>query len=242
MREDATHAHSVGDLAEVLDNLGVFSMHPEEVSRSVPPGSGGSRSPRATSSTSPSRGSPRTSRPTRTPTRTRRSGSWCSRAREGAARRQPGPARGEPRDRSGDRAPPRLRQRGRPDDAPVDPTPPPVGARDHVGPTGGDDRPDDCHWGARAGAAIGAAATATTIGRASSSARTAPWSSELPAHSFLGEPRQVPQLLAVRTVHVDLEDGSHTRLEPVGDVVHAFDRSVYAIGSPRPRAPRRSDG
>ena len=30
--------HSVGDLAEVLDNLGVFSMHPEEVLALCPSG------------------------------------------------------------------------------------------------------------------------------------------------------------------------------------------------------------
>ena len=54
--------HSVGDLAEVLDNLGVFSMHPEEVLALCP--SGFRRVPITSGDEFylSSRGSPRTSR------------------------------------------------------------------------------------------------------------------------------------------------------------------------------------
>ena len=61
--------------------------------------------------------------------------------------------------------------------------------------------------------------------RRASSARTARSSSEPSAGgTLLGEPGEVGQLLAVRAVHVDLEDRTDPRLQPVRNVAHALDR------------------
>ena len=119
--------HSVGDLAEVLDNLGVFSMHPEEVLALCPSGfrrvpitqgdefylslQGFTANQPAYAHTHPD------------------SEEWVvvlAGAGKALLRRQPGAPRRQPRDRPRDRAPARLPQRGRPDDPPLDPAPPAV--------------------------------------------------------------------------------------------------------------------
>ena len=135
--------HSVGDLAEVLDNLGVFSMHPEEVLALCPSGfrrvpitsgdefylslQGFTAHQPAYAHTHPD------------------SEEWVV-VLEGSGKAlladNPVPLEGSLGDRAGDRAPPRLREWRRADDAPIDPAPASVGAGDDVGPAGRDDGSD----------------------------------------------------------------------------------------------------
>ena len=135
--------HSVGDLAEVLDNLGVFSMHPEEVLALCPSGfrrvpitqgdefylslQGFTANQPAYAHTHPD------------------SEEWVV-VLEGAGKAlladNPVPLEGSLVIRAGDGASARLRERGRPDDTPVDPAPPSVGTRHHLGPAGRDDGSD----------------------------------------------------------------------------------------------------